>query len=110
MLSVRSVQIKEGITHNLLICDPIMHLTLYQVVCRSPDPHVFHIISAGGVQVIRVVFTQYGIGMGIGLDLDETGAPAPNPFTIDLSFTHRLLHVRLFPTSSIACTTECLAC
>jgi hypothetical protein len=102
--------LKEGITHNLLISDPIMHPSLYQLSRANSDPDVFEIIFAGGMGMIVIVFTQYSIGMGICLDLDEAGTPAPDPLTFDLPFPPCLLHVMAFPASCIARATECLAC
>jgi hypothetical protein len=59
--------IKERITHNLLISHPIMHSGLYQLTRGNPDPDVPQIIFVDGVEMIMIVFAQYGVGMGIML-------------------------------------------
>ena len=100
---------KEGSTHNLLICGPIMHSDLYQLACGNMDLDVFEIIFAGGVGMNMIVFTQYSIGMGICLDLDKAGTPALNLLTVDLPFMCSFFHIIFFPTSSIAHAAECLA-
>src|SRR5258707_13526796 len=110
MLSVKSFEIEEGITHNLLICDPIVYPALYQFSCGSLDPDVLQIIFSGGVGVIVIVFTQNNVSMGICLDLDEAWTTPLNPLTFDLLFLCHLFHVMAFPTCSVACTMECLTC
>jgi hypothetical protein len=101
---------KEGSTHNLLICGPIMHSDLYQLACGNMDLDVFEIIFASGVGMNVIVFTQYSIGMGIHLDLDKAGTPALNLLAVNLPFICSLFHITAFPASSIACIAECLAC
>src|SRR5260370_19239203 len=110
MLSVKSVEIKEGITHNLLICDPMVYRALYQFSCGSLDPDVLQVILSGRVGVIVIVFTQYNVSMGICLDLDKVQTIPLNPLTFNLPFPHHLFHVMAFPACSVACTMECLTC
>ena len=100
--------IKEGSTHNLLICDPILHPGLYQVARRNSDPDVLEIIFTGGMGMIVIVFTQYNVCMRISFDLNLTEAPALDPLTVDLPFMRCLLHIDLVPASSVPRATECL--
>ena len=102
--------ITEGITHNLLICDPISHPFLYQIPRENPDPDIFQIALAGFMGVIEFVFAQYGVSMRVSLNLDVTGTSAIDPFAVDLPFTRCLLYVIGFPASSVARAAECLAC
>jgi hypothetical protein len=102
--------IKEGITHNLLISDPIMHPGLYQFPRGNPDPDVLQIIFAGGVGMIVIVFAQYSVGMGICLNLHITGTPAIDPLALNLSFPRHLFHTRFSPSQFVTRATESLAC
>jgi hypothetical protein len=60
--------------------------------------------------MVVMVFTQYSTGMGICLNLDETGAPTLDPLAVNLSFTHCLFYVIVFPASPVARAAECLTC
>ena len=56
----------EGITHNLLICDPIAHPRLYQLTRVNADPDVFQIFFTGGVGMITIIFAQYSLCYALG--------------------------------------------
>ena len=102
--------INEGITHNLLICDPVQHPGLYLLTRGNPDPDVHQIVFAGGVGMIEIVFAQYNVSVGICLDLNVTGTPALDPLALDLPFPRRLFHIRFSPTNLITRATERLVC
>src|SRR5258708_21005896 len=110
MLLVKSVEIEEEITHNLLICDPIVYPALYQFSHGSPDLDVLQVIFSGRVGVIVIIFTQYNVGMGICLDLDEARTTPLNPLTFNLPFPHCFFHIMAFPTCSVVHAMECLTC
>ena len=98
----------EGITHNLLICDPIAHPRLYQLMRVNADPNVFQIFFTGGVGMIAIIFAQYSLGMGICLNLDVTRAAALNPLAFDLSFPCGLFLIMFDSSGFVTCATESL--
>ena len=98
----------EGITHNLLICDPIAHPRLYQLTRVNVDLDVFQILFTGGVGMITIIFAQYSLGMGICLNLDVTRAAALDLLAFDLSFLCGLFLIMFNFSGFVTCATESL--
>jgi hypothetical protein len=65
--------ITEGITHDLLICNPISHPILHQIPRGNLDLNIFQIVLAGLMGMVKFIFAQYGVSMGIHLNLNIAG-------------------------------------
>ena len=102
--------ITEGITHDLLICDPISYPILYQIPHGNPDPNIFQIVLASFMGMIEFIFAQYSVSKGIHLNLNIAGTPAIDPLAVDLPLPRHLLLVMLKSYASITRAMESLAC